>query len=262
MATIGHVESIWRYPVKSMRGQELQQAFLGYSGVYGDRLYALRDSGAQAGFPFLTAREQERMIRYRPGFRYPERSVFPPNLTEAQALAPGVTPVYGDTADMMIDVETPARRTIAIDDPALLAELSEGLDKARTLSLTRSDRSMTDCRPISIFSLQTAQQIGLEAGLTVDKRRFRANVFADLSMEGFAENDLIGRRVQVGTKTVVAIVAPDPRCKMITLDPESGEPSPQILRVVAQRHGGNAGLYGAVLVEGVVNRGDDIELLD
>ena len=49
---------------------------------------------------------------------------------------------------------------------------------------------------------------------------------------------------------------------MITLDPELGEPSPQVLRVVAQRHGGNAGLYGAVLIEGVVNMGDDIKLLD
>ncbi len=262
MATIGRVESIWRYPVKSMRGEEIPQAFMGFSGLYGDRLYAFRDSGVQAGFPFLTGREQERMILYRPRFRHPQRSVFPPNLTEAEALAPGLTPVYADPSDMMVDVETPAHKAIPIDDPALLAELSEGLDEGHTLSLTRSDRAMTDCRPVSILSLQTVQQIGLEAGLTLDKRRFRANVFADLSMNGFAENDLLGRRLQIGQKAVIALVARDPRCKMITLDPDTAEASPQVLRVVAQAHGGNAGVYGAVLVEGVVGRGAEIKLLD
>ena len=44
MATIGKVESLWRYPVKSMRGEEIAEAFLGFAGVYGDRLYAFRDS--------------------------------------------------------------------------------------------------------------------------------------------------------------------------------------------------------------------------
>jgi uncharacterized protein YcbX len=245
-----------------MRGEELPQAFLGFSGVYGDRLYGFRDTGAQPGFPFLTGREQERMVLYRPTFRYLERSLLPPNLKEAEDLVPGLTPVYGHPSDMMVDVETPAHKIVAIDDPALLAELSEGLDEGHTLSLARSERSMTDCRPISVFSLQTARQIGLEAGLSLDKRRFRANVFADLSMEGFAENDLIGKRVQIGPKTVLALVAPDPRCKMITLDPDSAEADPQVLRVVAQGHGGNAGLYAAVLVEGVVDTGDEIRVLD
>jgi uncharacterized protein YcbX len=60
------------------------------------------------------------------------------------------------------------------------------------------------------------QQIGQEAGLDLDKRRFRANIYGDLQMAGFAENDLIGRRLQVGAKAMIAVIAPDPRCKMIT----------------------------------------------
>ena len=66
MAIVGHVESLWRYPVKSMRGEQVQQAFLGYAGVYGDRLYAFHDAGALKGFPYLTGREQERMLLYKP----------------------------------------------------------------------------------------------------------------------------------------------------------------------------------------------------
>jgi uncharacterized protein len=41
MGIIGQVESVWRYPVKSMRGEAMVEIFAGFSGVYGDRLYAL-----------------------------------------------------------------------------------------------------------------------------------------------------------------------------------------------------------------------------
>jgi uncharacterized protein YcbX len=61
---------------------------------------------------------------------------------------------------------------------------------------------------------------------------------------------------------VVSIVARDPRCKIITLDPDTGEASPELLRVVVRNHPSNAGVYGAVLAEGTVRPGDPIELLD
>jgi len=262
MDVIGFVESVWRYPVKSMQGEEVQQAFAGFSGVYGDRRYAFRNSGAQQGFPFLTARDQERMILYKPKYRHTQQAMLPPNLAEAGSLGPGLTPVYGDTTDMMLDVETPKHNILAIDDPALIAELSDGLGNGQVLSLATSDRSMTDCRPVSLFSLRTMEHIGREAGLTLDKRRFRANLFVNLDMDAFAENGFVGRNVRIGAKAVIGIIAPDPRCKMITLDPDTAEAKPEVLRVVAHRHDGNAGLYGAVLVEGIVRSGDEIVLLN
>jgi uncharacterized protein YcbX len=127
----------------------------------------------------------------------------------------------------------------------------------------RSDRSFTDCRPVSVFSIQTVQQIGGEVGLTLDKRRFRANIYADLTpMSGFAENAFVGRRLQIGSKAEIAVMDRDPRCKMITLDPNTAQPSPEVLRRVRDAHEGKAGLYGAVLVEGTVRPGDEIRLLD
>lgn len=71
MSTVGRIESLWRYPVKSMRGEELQEAFMGFSGVYGDRLYAFHSSAAPKGFPYLTGREQEQLLLYRPAYRHP-----------------------------------------------------------------------------------------------------------------------------------------------------------------------------------------------
>ena len=75
MATIGTVESLWRYPVKSMGGETMAEAFMGFSGLYGDRCCAFRNSDAPKGLPYLTARLQQQMLRYRPQFRDAERAV-------------------------------------------------------------------------------------------------------------------------------------------------------------------------------------------
>jgi uncharacterized protein len=261
MSIIGKVDSVWRYPVKSMRGEELDEAFAGFSGIYGDRLFAFRSSGSPKGFPYLTAREQQRLLRYRPRFRHPDKAAKPINLTEAESM--GANPVWADPAELMIDVETPNGETLAIDDPNLIEMLRTDIDQKQQVTLTRSERAMTDCRPVSIFSLQSARQLAEETGMPIDKRRFRANVYVDLtSAEGFAENEFVGRSLRIGPKVVVTILERDPRCVMITLDPDTSEKTPAILKKVAQAHGGMAGVYGAVMVEGMLNRGDPVELLD
>lgn len=263
MNIVGTVESLWRYPVKSMRGEELNELFAGYPGVYGDRLFAFKSPASRSGFPWFTAREQSEMLRYRPRFRYPEKAARPVNLVEAEKLPPGANPLSANPAELMIDVETPAGETVAIDDPALIDMLRAGVDKKHHLTLMRSDRALTDCRPVSLFAVQSAKKLGEETGLNVDKRRFRANVYLDLeSSEGFAENAFVGRSLRIGPKVVVAVLDRDPRCMMITLDPDTGEKAPAVLKAVAQAHDGMAGIYGAVLSEGMIRKGDSVELLN
>jgi MOSC domain-containing protein len=262
MSSIGRIHSIWRYPVKSMRGEELDEAFMSFSGIYGDRMFAFTSSASPKGFPFLTAREQQEMLRYRPRFRDAASSRQPPNLSEAKAIAPGLTAVDG-TRDLMVDVQTPSGETLPIDDAMLLGMLTEGLGNGTVLTLLRSDRAMTDCRPISLFSVQTAQQLARELGVAADQRRFRANLYLDLDAAGgFGEDALVGRSVRIGSNAVIFILERDPRCKMITLDPDTGAANPEVLRKVVQSHDGTAGVYGAVLVEGSVRKGDAVELLD
>jgi uncharacterized protein len=260
---VGTVESLWRYPVKSMGGEMLDESFVGFSGVYGDRCYAFKNSGARRGFPYLNANVQQQMLLYRPRFRHPERALRPPNLTEAESIAPGVTPANAEPEDLALDVLTPAGAVVAVEDPALMAMLGEGLRGDNQLTLVRSDRALTDCRPVSLISLQTVRQIEGELGRPVDKRRFRANVYLDLaSGDGFSEDELVGRRLRLGPKAVVAVLERDPRCKMISLDPDTGEHDPEVLRKVAQAHEAFAGVYCAVLVEGVLSAGDAVELVD
>src|SRR6266851_7991066 len=148
MSAVGTVESVWRYPVKSMRGEELEEAFVGFSGMYGDRLFAFKSSAAPQGFPYLTGREQEEMLLYRPRFRHPERAA-----------------LFADAVDLTVDVETPSGDVFVVDDPALMSLLRKSMAEGLTLTLRRSERAMTDCRPISLFSIQTVRQLSDEIGM-------------------------------------------------------------------------------------------------
>jgi uncharacterized protein YcbX len=248
--------------VKSMRGEELEETFVGFPGVYGDRFYAFRSSAAPKGFPYLTAREQEAMLLYRPRYRHPE-SAKPGNLAEAEAIGSGLTPVYANLSDLVVDVETPRGEQLAINDPRLVSSLLEGLGDRHELTLLRSDRSMTDCRPVSIFSIQTVRQLSKELGIDVDKRRFRANLYVELeSSNAFGEDEFVGQTLRIGAKTAIAVVKRDSRCKIMTLDPDTARPNPELMRRLARDHEGKAGVYGVVLVEGTIRAGDEVVLLD
>jgi hypothetical protein len=220
-----------------------------------------RSSASPKGFPYLTAREQQKLLQRRPRFRNPDKAARPINLAEDESM--GANPLSADISELIVDVETPDGKTLAIDDPDLIDMLRGDIDQKHQLTLMRSQRAMTDCRPVSIFSLQSARQLAEETGTSVDKRRFRANIYVELtSTKGFAENEFVGRSLQIGSRVVVRILERDPRCMMITLDPDTGEKTPTLLKKVAQAHDGMAGVYGAVLVEGTLRKGDPVEVLE
>ncbi len=243
MSVVGTVESLWRYPVKSMRGEELEEIFVGDGGVDGDRLFAFRSSAARPEFPYFTAREQSQMLRCRPRYR--------PRLLADQPNEP------------MVDVEIPSGEVLAIDDPALVDYLLTGVDEKHHLTLMRSARAITDTQPISIISVQTAGRLAEESATAEEKRRFRANIYLDLrTTDGFAENDFVGQSLRLGSEVVVSILARDSRCMVITLHPDTAVSSPAVLKKVAQAHGGTAGVYAAVAREGRIQKGDSVELID
>jgi uncharacterized protein YcbX len=263
MTIVGRLESVWRYPVKSMPGQSLSEAYVSFAGVLGDRLYAVHQAGAPKAFPFLTARSRKEMLRFRPRFRHPELTCAPGNLTDAETRGPGLTPLFPSSEDLALEIEAPNGEILSASDPALPGLIGGDQLDASELTVIRSDRAMTDCRPLSLLSTQTIDGIGRAVGSTLDKRRFRENLYLDLhSGEAFAEDSFVGRRLRVGPKLTIHILERDIRCRMIGIDPESLEEYPEILRHVAKNHDNRAGVYAAVLVEGLVRPGDEIVLED
>ena len=234
----GTVESLWRYPVKSMRGEELATAVVEAGGVQGDRLFAFTSSAAPAEFPYFTAREQRYMLQYRPRFRT-------------------------DATQLMVDVETPSGERLAIDDPQLIAQLRSGADARHQVTLMRSERPITDAYPISIISLQTVRKLEAEISAPTDKRQFRANIYVDLpGTDGFGENEFVGRKIRIGTGVVLSVAERDTRCQMITLHPDTSARTPALFKQVTQVHDGAAGVYASVVTAGSVGRGDPVVVLD
>jgi uncharacterized protein YcbX len=243
-----------------MRGEELDELFVGYAGVYGDRVFAFESSANQCGFPWFTGRDKREMIRYRARFRQPDKAAQPINLTLAEKSSANA--IHADLDELMVDVDLPDGRKLAIDDPALIEVLRHGLGNEPQLTLLRSARALTDARPLSIFSVQSASKLTDETGAPVDKRRFRANVYFDLrSGDAFAENEFVGKSLRIGSQVIVQVLERDSRCMMITLDPDTAEKSPALLKAVAQAHEGMAGVYAAVLIEGIIRKGDSVEIL-
>ena len=263
MKTIGSIKKLYRYPVKSMRGEQLESAFVAYSGIYGDRVYAFENPQAPAFFPYFTGRDKQQMLLYTPRFRHPEALLQPKAWAEAQDVSIGITPVFAAEEQLRVEVETPQGDVYPVDDPRLAELLGKGSDTNAELSLMRSSRALTDGRPISLISGQTVRQLSEEINTPVDVRCFRANIYIDLEdATGFAEDELVGCTLKLGERVEVALVARDPRCVMITIDPDTGETDPALLKQVTKAHNRQAGVYAAVLVEGIVKPDDPILLID
>ena len=127
----------------------------------------------------------------------------------------------------------------------------------------RSERALTDCSPVSLLSIQTVQQLTKELGSDLDKRCFRANIYLDLGDgQGFAEDQLVGRKVRIGPDVLLAPTERDVRCKMITLHPDTSVPNPELMKLVARRHESSVGVYANVLAEGRIRPGDRVEVVD
>jgi uncharacterized protein YcbX len=259
MNRIGTLDSIWRYPVKSMRGEPVEDVFVAYTGIMGDRVYAVSSSKATPEFPWHTNREQEEFVLYQARYKQPQNTL-KPQAMEA-AFKNLLNPPYPLEQAFALEVETPDGKTVDIQDPAFLEDLGGKSDGNLTLHFTQ--KNAVDCRPLSLFSHQTLDQLGQETEMDIDKRRFRANFYVNWdNAAGFYENDLINRRLKVGSRLEIMILELDPRCKSITIDPDTAETQPRLLKHIARKHNGFAGVYAAVLIEGMVNPGDEIHLLD
>lgn len=244
---IGTIDSVWRYPVKSMRGEPMDKVFVGYAGLIGDRVHAIHSDAMAERFPWFTARKWPPLIRHKARFEDGvDAPVNPdaahPNLPEASAFA--------------VEVETPEGILAPLDEMFVAGLPARD---GETLSLRYSSRNFVDVTPISLISHQTVAQLGAEVSAALTPERFRANFNVDWAEgAGFFEDSLVGKRLRIGDTVEIALTDRDPRCKMITLDPETGAAMPELLKHVLEQHGGCAGVYGSVVREGFVAPGDAV----
>ena len=231
MTVVGYVAALWRYPVKSMAGERLDDVEVSWHGLAGDRRWAfIRGRRVRSGFPWLTMRDLPELAHYRPRFAEPDR--------------PNASPVL---------VRTPSGGELDVACPALAAELGRGV------RVIKQDRGVFDTMPLSLVTTQTVAGLGKLVGTDLAVERFRPNLLVDAPGGDFPEDAWIGRVLRIGGLRM-RVDKHDMRCVVVTIDPVTLLRNPAILRAIARERDMRLGVYGSTVEPGRVAAGDPVEL--
>jgi len=234
---IGEVEALFRYPVKSMGGERLEVANLGWHGLDGDRRLAFRRLDDRSGFPWLTATKLPDLLLFGPHRRG-----------------------HGAEGDLPTHVRTPDGEEMPVFGEGLATEV--GRRHGAPVQMMQLKHGIFDDASISVIASETVREIGRLAGQSADVRRFRPNVLVRL-LQGvpFLEDKWVGGVLLFGDgddAPAVAVTMRDVRCSMVNLDPDSASSTPEVLKAVVRANEHNAGIYGTVTRSGRLAVGQTI----
>jgi uncharacterized protein YcbX len=221
------VVEIWRYPVKSMAGERLDFCVMSESGLEGDRRWAFVDGSPNRAGKLFTIRQDERLMTY------------------AARLANG-----------HVEVVNPGGEVRDLDE-RMVAQLAA--EASRPLTLRELAGANFDDSPVLVVNLATVAALGVQAGLDVDHRRFRANLYVD----GLAPDEEIawvGQRVLAGDSEL-EVVSRCERCVVITRDPDTTSTTPELLRLLTETAETCMGVYCRVTRPGRVVTGDSVRVV-
>jgi uncharacterized protein YcbX len=236
-ARIGQIEALYRYPVKSMRGEPLEAADLGWHGLDGDRRLAFRRVDDRAGFPWLSAGKLPELVCFTPERRGPA--------------ADGHLPTH---------VRTPEGEEMAIFGP----ELAEDVRRRHgsPVQMTHLNRGVFDETPVSVITSTTVGEICRLASQRTDVRRFRPNVLiASQTSVPFEEDDWVGGVLTFGEgggAAAIAVTMRDERCSMVNIDPDSARLAAEVLKAIVRVRHNKAGVYATVLRPGRLALGQPV----
>ena len=222
---IGQIEAIFRYPVKSMRGESLDNTLLGWHGLDGDRRLAFRRLDKRDGFPWLTASKLPDLILFTP-----QRS----KDANGDAL-----PTY---------VLTPEGKELPLFGEALAAEV--GRRCGAHVEMMQLKHGIFDDASVSVITSDTVREVCRLAGRGADARRFRPNIVVRSTRAvPFQEDEWVGGVLTFGDEDdapAVAVTMRDVRCVMVNIDPDNGSLASEVLKATVRANENNAGIYGTV----------------
>ena len=222
---IGRIEAIFRYPVKSMRGEPLDAASLGWHGLDGDRRLAFRRLDDRGDFPWLSASKLPELILFTPRWRE-----------------------YGSAGAPPTHVLTPDGEEMPVFGEALAAEV--GRRCRAPVQMMQLRQGIFDEASVSVITSDTVAEVCRLGGRRADVRRFRPNVLVR-STRGipFEEDEWVGGALTFGegdAAPTVAVTERDIRCAMLNVDPDDGSTAAEMLKAVVRVHQNTAGVYGTV----------------
>jgi uncharacterized protein len=266
---LGLVGSLWRYPVKSMMGEELNATDVTERGLLGDRAYALVDSSDGKVATAKNPRKWPRLFDFRANFIEPARASV--KLPPVRITLPDGTTVTSDDGDLKQILSKALDREVRLgvaQRGAVNAEEywpdMEGLDHRDTVTdFTLPEETFFDCAMVHLLTTATLDQLReLYPQGRFEVRRFRPNIVVQLASgeKSFAENAWVGHTLTIGDEVRLNISGPCGRCVMTTLAQGDLSKDPGILRTAAQHNQVNVGVYAAVVRGGTIRRGDPVRI--
>jgi len=281
MANVGTVTAIWRYPVKSMLGEEIGASAVTDQGLLGDRAYALVDAetGKVASaknpkrWPNLFQCHAELAEPPESAGKMPPVRIRLPDGTEVSSDEPSVDDTLSDMVGRRVTLESTAPSEAVFEEywPDMEDISPEGHRDTVTderLGMAAPPGTFFDLAPMAVLTTATLQRLGeLYPQGSFDVQRFRMNLIVDPDADGFVENEWIGHTLAVGDGVSLPVTLADPRCVMITLPQGDLPKDPGILRAAAQHNRLDipgvglypcVGVYAGVASGGTVRRGDPV----
>lgn len=231
----GRVARLWRYPVKSLLGEQRESLELNARGVAGDRLFAIRNAEGK----LASGKDTRRFFKLD-------------GLFALRAAYEGDVPLIS-FAD---------GKTMRGDQPEIHAALSTTLGQPLTLGREASV-SHLDAGPVHV--LTTASLAWLRNAIPdarVDERRFRPNIVVETSGATPMENAWLGKTLAVGKQAVLRVTDVTERCVMTTYAQADLPFDARVLKCIAQRAELCFGVYAQVVAPGAITRGDKVMVLD
>jgi uncharacterized protein len=281
-SVLGSIVSLWRYPVKSMMGEELNAAGVTKGGLLGDRAYALTDTSDGKVASAKNPRKWPQLFDFhaalvdapRTGVKVPPVRITLPDGTIVNSEQPDLHQVLSKvlkrevTLDAIVYVRqeigesaSPDLRTAAAEEywPDI-----EGLDHRDTVTdFGLPEGTFFDCAVVHLLTTATLDRLrDLNPSGRFEVRRFRPNIVVETASgeKDFVENAWVGQTLAIGDAVRLSITGPCARCVMTTLPQGDLPRDAGILRTAAQHNRANVGVYASVLQGGEVRRGDSIRL--
>jgi MOSC domain-containing protein len=278
---VGAAVSLWRYPVKSMLGEEINASLVGPAGLLGDRAFALVDAADGKVVTAKNPRKWPRMFDCRARFVEEPRhdAPLPPariTLPDGAAVAsddPGrddlLSRALGREVRLVAaapDVAPPTAATPrkgTVKSEAYSPDI-DGVDhRDEVVDFALAEGLFFDSAVVHLLTTAAIDRLrALYPAGRFEARRFRPNLVIDPAgaEPGFVEEDWIGKTIAIGESILLRVVKPCARCVMTTL-PQSDLPRDVgILRAAVQHNAANVGVYAAVARGGLVRRGDPVRL--
>jgi uncharacterized protein YcbX len=236
MTSVGTVEALWRYPVKSMLGERLTQAPVDARGVLGDRLYAVRDTDGKLG-----SGKNTRRFRRMDG------------LLDFAAR-------YED--DLIPLITLPDGKPIRADDEHVHWAIGNSLGKPGVTLAKEDVIPHFDEEPIHLVTSASLRWLAdLVPEAEIDARRLRPNLVLKVAeTAGRPEDAWVGRELHIGTHLVIYVVDRAERCAMMNYAQEELPHSADILRAVTEANNMTLGVHARIRMSGRIHVGDDVFL--